>query len=97
MRHFASFAVLGFFVFLALAPVTAQAQDLKALAREFAQHNQAGRYAEAERVGKQALNLCEARAGRDHIDCAWTLNDLANVYQRQGKYAEAERFHRRAL
>src|SRR5262249_42425969 len=33
----------------------------------------------------------------DHPDVAGTLNNLANVYEHQGKYVDAERFHRRAL
>jgi tetratricopeptide (TPR) repeat protein len=75
----------------------AQPQDLNAIYGQFEQHYQAGHYAEAERLGKQALDLCEARFGRDRPHCAWTLNNLANVYKKQSKYAQAEEFYKRAL
>ena len=75
----------------------AQAQDLNEIYKQFEQHRQAGRYAEAERLGQQAIGVCEARYGRNRIDCAWTLNNLAIVYHSQGKYAEAEGLYRRAL
>jgi tetratricopeptide (TPR) repeat protein len=75
----------------------AQPQDLNAIYGQFEQHYQAGHYAEAERLGKQALDLCEARFGRDRSNCAPTLNDLARVYLNQGKYSQAEGLFQRAL
>jgi CHAT domain-containing protein/Tfp pilus assembly protein PilF len=48
-------------------------------------------------LGKQVLDLCEARFGRDRPNCVWSLNNLANVYKNQGKYAQAEGLHQRAL
>ena len=36
-------------------------------------------------------------AGPDHPTVATSLNDLATLYQAQGKYAEAEPLYKRAL
>ena len=52
---------------------------------------------EAEWLGKQALDECEARFGRNRSACAWALNNLAIVYKSEGKYADAERLYQRAL
>src|SRR5258708_20197990 len=68
----------------------AQPQDLNAIHRLFEQHYQAGHYAEAERLGKQALDLCEARFGRDRPNCAWTLNNLANPYYAHDNYPQPQ-------
>jgi tetratricopeptide (TPR) repeat protein len=80
-----------------LAPVSARAQDLNEIYKQFEQQRLAGNYAEAERLGIQAADVCASRFGRDDIRCAWTLNNLALVYWRQGKNAEAEKLFRRAL
>jgi CHAT domain-containing protein len=76
---------------------SAQAQDLNEIYEQFEQHRQAGRYAEAERFARQARDVCEARSGRDHPDCAWTLDNLAVVYGAQGLYEAAIPLHERAL
>jgi tetratricopeptide (TPR) repeat protein len=80
-------------------PASAQTEqtDLNEIFKQFEQHRQAGRYPDAERIGKQAVEVCEKRFGRDNFQCAWCLNNLAIVYQAQGKYAEAEGFYKRAL
>jgi tetratricopeptide (TPR) repeat protein len=92
IKTFAFATTLGF----ALAPAV-RAQDLKELSRQFEQHRQAGRYAEAERLAKHALDACEGRFGRERLECTWTLNNLALVYQSQSKYADAEQLYQRAL
>jgi tetratricopeptide (TPR) repeat protein len=35
--------------------------------------------------------------GRDHIDVARSLNNLADLYQRQDRFADAEPIYKRAL
>jgi tetratricopeptide (TPR) repeat protein len=39
----------------------------------------------------------DSKLGSEHPDLAWLLNNLAEVYREQGKYAEAEPLYRRAL
>ena len=48
-------------------------------------------------VYKRALAICEEALGADHPEVAQALNNLAIVYQSQGKYGEAEALHKRAL
>jgi tetratricopeptide (TPR) repeat protein len=72
-----------------LSPSLVHAEDLTALAKQTLQQYQAGRYAEAEQLGKQALNLCERRFGQNRPDCAWAFGNLAIVYAAQGRYADA--------
>ena len=46
---------------------------------------------------KRALAIREKALGASHPDVAQTLNNLAVVYQEQGKYADAEGLYKRAL
>jgi tetratricopeptide (TPR) repeat protein len=55
------------------------------------------RYAEAERLYKQALPIWKLHLGSEHPDVAHQLNFLAILYSDQGKYAEAERLYQQAL
>jgi len=54
-------------------------------------------YAEAEPLSQRAIVICERTLGPDHPDVAANLNNLAGLYQSQGKYAEAEPLYQRAL
>jgi tetratricopeptide (TPR) repeat protein len=45
----------------------------------------------------RALAICEQQLGTDHPNTAASLNNLAMLYQKQGKYAEAEPLFKRAL
>ena len=56
-----------------------------------------GRYADAEPAIKQSLAIREKVLGRDHVDVARSLNNLADLYQRQDRFAEAEPIYQRAL
>ena len=56
-----------------------------------------GRYAEAEPLLLQALDISQRQLGDDHPDVAQNLNNLALLYQSQGRYAEAEPLHIQAL
>jgi tetratricopeptide (TPR) repeat protein len=55
-----------------------------------------GRPLDAEKIWKSALKLTET-FGADDGRLIITLNNLADLYQRQGEYAEAETHHKRAL
>lgn len=57
---------------------------------------QGGRYAEAEKLFRDALKEAEA-LGLEDPRVATTLNDLAFLYDIQGKHAQAEPPYRRAL
>jgi tetratricopeptide (TPR) repeat protein len=48
-----------------------------------------GRYADAIPLYERALVIREKVLGREHADVADTLTNLANVYQAQGRDAEA--------
>ena len=56
----------------------------------------AGDYAAAERLLRDAADRQEATLGSSHPDLATTLNNLAFVCERTGKFDEAERRYRRA-
>ncbi len=49
-----------------------------------------GRYAEAEPFARRALELVEREFGASHPTTATMLNNLAVLYDTQGRYAEAE-------
>ncbi len=55
-----------------------------------------GRYAEAEKLWLAALKEAETFGG-EHTRLATSLNNLAELYRAQGKYAQAEPLLRRAL
>ncbi len=56
-----------------------------------------GRYAEAERVGRELLAINLRWLGESHPDTATSYNNLANALGPQGKHAEAEAMLRKAL
>src|SRR5262245_42400146 len=58
---------------------------------------QAGKYTEAEPHLNRALAIREKALGADHPNTATSFNNLAALYESQGKYAEAEQLYKRAL
>ncbi|KAK8000501.1 TPR-like protein [Apiospora arundinis] len=60
-------------------------------------HSILGKYGEAERLYRPALELSEKVLGREHPDTLGSMNNLANVLDNQGKYLEAEQIHRQTL
>ena len=56
-----------------------------------------GKYAEAEGMYRQTLELMEKALGQEHPSMLASMNSLAIVLRGQGKYKEAERMHQRAL
>jgi len=55
------------------------------------------RYADAERLARQSLEVRLRWLGAGHPDTATSYNNLAEVLRTQGKLGEAEALHRRAL
>ena len=56
-----------------------------------------GRFAEADPLLHQALEIREKVLGSEHLDTATSLNDLALLYHAQGKYEQAEPLYLHAL
>jgi tetratricopeptide (TPR) repeat protein len=56
-----------------------------------------GKYAEAEAIYRQTLQLKETVLGKEHPDTLGSMNNLASSLYSQGKYAEAEEIHRQTL
>jgi tetratricopeptide (TPR) repeat protein len=56
-----------------------------------------GLYAIAEPWYEACLSKAQDRLGAEHPAVATSLNNLAALYQVQGRYGEAEPLHRRAL
>ena len=68
------------------------------LATELSYHLKAiGDLAGARPHLERALAICEKVLGREHTETAGTLNNLAFLHRRQGRYAEAEPLYRQAL
>ncbi len=91
--------VVLFVVLLFSWPGTAAAQS-DALMQAFQQYQaleKQGRYAEAERFARKALELGEQEFGPEHPTTATLLNNLAALYHAQGRYADAEPLFKRAL
>jgi len=53
-----------------------------------------GKYAEAEVMYRQTLQLNETVLGKDHPDTLRNMNGVASSLHEQGKYTEAEALHR---
>ncbi|KAK3939474.1 kinesin light chain, partial [Diplogelasinospora grovesii] len=60
-------------------------------------YSRLGKYKEAERLHRQALELFEKVLGRENPFTVTNMNNLALTLKSQGKYEEAERLHRQAL
>ncbi|KAF5015728.1 hypothetical protein F66182_12838, partial [Fusarium sp. NRRL 66182] len=56
-----------------------------------------GKYNEAEKLNRRALEGCEKELGERHPHTLMSVANLASVLQYQGKYDEAEKLNRRAL
>jgi hypothetical protein len=57
---------------------------------------QQGKYAEAEVMNRQALQLRETVLGKDHPDTLASIHSLAISLRQQGKHTELEAIHQRA-
>ena len=52
---------------------------------------------DAERWKQEHLYVAQARFGESHPEITNSLNNLAELYQKMGRYSEAESLHQRAL
>jgi CHAT domain-containing protein/Tfp pilus assembly protein PilF len=82
---------------VACMTAVAVAQDLGAIMRRFKDRFAAGDYEAALIEAKRLEVGVRTQFGTSHENYAVVLNNLAAVYESQGKYAEAESNYRRAL
>jgi CHAT domain-containing protein/Tfp pilus assembly protein PilF len=91
-------ASLGFAVALLIAsPVSAQQPDIAAIVGRFDQLYAAGNFPAAQAEAQKLEAAVRARVGTEHQLYAVALSGLAQTYDAQAKYAEAESVYRRAL
>src|SRR5262245_576288 len=69
------------------APTAESADTLNA---EILRLYHAGKYADAVPLARRALAIREKALGPEHPEVGGSLNNLASLYQAQGRYAEAE-------
>ena len=70
---------------------TAHAQDdPAALDAEVERLYQTGNYADAKEIANRSLAIREKALGPDHPDVAFSINNLAEVYRMEGRFADAE-------
>ncbi len=75
----------------------AQSDELMQAFEQYQALEKQGRYAEAERFARKALELGEKEFGPDHPYVAESLDNLALLYYDQGRYADAEPLFKRSL
>jgi CHAT domain-containing protein/tetratricopeptide (TPR) repeat protein len=76
-------------------PLQAQTNDIEAQDNKVIELYQAGKYAEAIPLAQQMLAMREKSLGPDHPGVAAALNNLASLYWKQGRYADAEPLFKR--
>jgi tetratricopeptide (TPR) repeat protein len=79
------------------ADVAAQIKEAERLTERANSAMKAGHYAEAEGPLRTALLIREAAQGRDHLDTAKAVNNLALACMKLGKREEAKALYRRSL
>jgi CHAT domain-containing protein len=89
-------AMLALAVGLAI-PASAQQADIGVIYKRFSELYAAGNYAAALVEAQKYEAAVKTQFGANHTNYASALNNLAVVYYWQGKYAEAEGLHKRAL
>jgi tetratricopeptide (TPR) repeat protein len=90
-------AVFALAMFGAFPTASAQQADLNAINKAFQDHYVGGNYPAAKIEAQKLEQAAKARFGANHVNYAVALNNLAIVYEAQGKYGEAEGLHKRAL
>ena len=93
-------ALLGasLFVLIAVAPVLAQrADDLIAIQKRYGEFFDSGNYSAALVEAERLEAGVRGRFGVNHANYGAALDNLARVYEKQGKYADAEDLLKRAL
>jgi tetratricopeptide (TPR) repeat protein len=82
---------------IAVAPAVAQQGDLNAILKRFNEFYGAGNYPAALVEAQNFEAGVKARFGVNHANYGVALNNLAMVFEAQGKYADAEELFKRAL
>ncbi|MFQ5714255.1 MAG: tetratricopeptide repeat protein [Candidatus Scalinduaceae bacterium] len=77
-------------------PACAQVKLFNELETKALMLHKQGQYSEAVNTAKEALKVAEETFGSDHPDVATLLNNLAMLYNAQGKYAKAKYFYERS-
>lgn len=94
-------AIPFFAIFALLLATAASAQkdesEAENLNRHFMALFSAHKYEQAEKSALNAVEVLEAKRGQSHPDVARMLDNLASVYQAQGKFAEVIPLLERAL
>ena len=80
----------------AVAGASARSEALEEAYRRGGELYEAGRYAEAEPLYEPAIAIDEKALGPEHPTVATMLNNLALLYNAQGRDAEAETLRGRA-
>jgi CHAT domain-containing protein/Tfp pilus assembly protein PilF len=86
--------------FLLAAPHAAFAQsldDANALAQRVDELTKKGHYSEAIPLAQRVFAIREQTLGPDHVDVAYALNKLANLYKHEGHYSDVEPLYKRSL
>ena len=84
-------------LFIAVTPAASQQGDPVAIQKRFNELYAAGNYPAALVEAQKLEAGFKARFGVNHANYAIALASLADVYWRQGKYAEAEALYKRAV
>src|SRR6516225_898557 len=74
-----------------------QATELEHLTREFTELQRAGRYSQAIPVAERILSIHESRSDADQSSIAVWLNNIGELYRKQGRFSDAEPPLQRAL
>jgi tetratricopeptide (TPR) repeat protein len=92
-------AALGGGLLVAPSPVSLaqQVDEANELNNRVIELYNAGRYSDAIPILRQLLAIREKALGRDHLDVATLLSDLAGLYSLQARYADAEPLYQRSL
>ncbi|RMH72917.1 MAG: tetratricopeptide repeat protein, partial [Cyanobacteria bacterium J007] len=85
-------------------PPSENSRSWETLNQQIVQLYQQGQYVAAIPLAERAVQLAQEQWGKEHPNVATSLNNLAGLYESQGRYAEAEplyleavRIHRIAL
>ncbi len=96
LAKFAAIAV-ALLMLIAATPARGQGIEWETLNKETLDLLRAGNYDRGVVVATKALAVAEKEMGADHPDVATSLNNLAELYRRQGQYAAAEPLYTRSL
>jgi tetratricopeptide (TPR) repeat protein len=97
LRSLRVLSVTPLLFIIAVAPAASRQGDPVAIQKRFDELYAAGNYPAALVEAQKLESEIKARFGVNHANYAIALASLAEVYWRQGKYADAEALYKRAL